>query len=283
MIPLDKISDFPNHPYKVENNDEMQLMIESVRDGGVRYPAIVRPKEDGGYEMICGHRRKFASQFLGLKEIPAIIRDLSRDEATILMVDSNIQREKVLPSEKAFAYKMKLEAMNHQGKRTDLTSGQVEQKLEKKTSRDILAEQSSDSSATIRRYIRLTELIKDMLELVDIGKVAFSPAVEISYLKEDEQYVLLDCINKYDSTPSQAQAIHMKKLSQDGKLTAEKIEDIMEEEKPNQKPKYKISYDRFEKYLPRDVVTEKEVEDFLFTCVEEHHKRQIQKQRAMVR
>ena len=258
-------------------------MIESVRDGGVRYPAIVRPKEDGGYEMICGHRRKFASQFLGLKEIPAIIRDLSRDEATILMVDSNIQREKVLPSEKAFAYKMKLEAMNHQGKRTDLTSGQVEQKLEKKTSRDILAEQSSDSSATIRRYIRLTELIKDMLELVDIGKVAFSPAVEISYLKEDEQYVLLDCINKYDSTPSQAQAIHMKKLSQEGKLTADKIEEMMEEEKPNQKPKYKISYDRFEKYLPRDVVTEKEVEDFLFTCVEEHHKRQIQKQRAMVR
>ena len=283
MIPLDKISDFPNHPYKVENNDEMQLMIESIKDGGVRYPVIVRTKEDGRYEMICGHRRKFASQFLGLKEIPAIVRELTKDEATILMVDSNIQREKILPSEKAFAYKMKLEAMNHQGKRTDLTSGQVEQKLEKKTSRDMLAEQSSDSSATIRRYIRLTELIKDMLELVDIGKVAFSPAVELSYLKEDEQYILLDCINKYDSTPSQAQAIHMKKLSQEGKLTAEKIEEMMEEEKPNQKPKYKISYTRFEKYLPRNVITEKEVEDFLFTCVEEHHKREIQKQRAMAR
>lgn len=284
MIPLDKISDFPNHPYKVENNDEMQLMIESIKDGGVRYPVIVRPKKDGGYEMICGHRRKFASQFLGVKEIPAIIRELSRDEATILMVDSNIQREKVLPSEKAFAYKMKLEAEKHQGKRNDLhhetTSCQVGTKLR---SDEKIAENLEDSARQVHRYIRLTELIKDMLELVDIGKVAFSPAVEISYLKEDEQYVLLDCINKYDSTPSQAQAIHMKKLSQDGKLTAEKIEDIMEEEKPNQKPKYKISYDRFEKYLPRDVVTEKEVEDFLFTCVEEHHKRQIQKQRAMVR
>ena len=278
MIPLDKISDFPNHPYKVENNDEMQLMIESIKNGGVRYPVIVRLKEDGGYEMICGHRRKFASQFLGLKEIPAIVRELSRDEATILMVDSNIQREKVLPSEKAFAYKMKLDALSHQGKKE--TSRQL---VEKSVSADIIGQEIGESGRQVQRYIRLTELIKDMLELVDIGKVAFSPAVEISYLKEDEQYVLLDCINKYDSTPSQAQAIHMKKLSQDGKLTAEKIEDIMEEEKPNQKSKYKISYDRFEKYLPRNVVTEKEVEDFLFTCVEEHHKRQIQKQRAMVR
>ena len=278
MIPLDKISDFPNHPYKVENNDEMQLMIESIKNGGVRYPVIVRLKEDGGYEMICGHRRKFASQFLGLKEIPAIVRELSRDEATILMVDSNIQREKVLPSEKAFAYKMKLDALSHQGKKE--TSRQL---VEKSVSADIIGQEIGESGRQVQRYIRLTELIKDMLELVDIGKVAFSPAVEISYLKEDEQYVLLDCINKYDSTPSQAQAIHMKKLSQDGKLTAEKIEDIMEEEKPNQKSKYKISYVRFEKYLPRNVVTEKEVEDFLFTCVEEHHKRQIQKQRAMVR
>lgn len=278
MIPLDKISDFPNHPYKVENNDEMQLMIESIKNGGVRYPVIVTLKEDGGYEMICGHRRKFASQFLGLKEIPAIVRELTKDEATILMVDSNIQREKVLPSEKAFAYKMKLDALSHQGKKE--TSRQLVEKL---VSADIIGQEIGESGRQVQRYIRLTELIKDMLELVDIGKVAFSPAVEISYLKEDEQYVLLDCINKYDSTPSQAQAIHMKKLSQDGKLTAEKIEDIMEEEKPNQKPKYKISYDRFEKYLPRNVVTEKEVEDFLYTCVEEHHKRQIQKQRAMVR
>ena len=229
MIPLDKILDFPNHPYKVENNDEMQLMIESVRDGGVRYPVIVRPIEDGRYEMICGHRRKFASQFLGLKEIPAIVRELTKDEATILMVDSNIQREKVLPSEKAFAYKMKLESEKHQGKRTDLqqetTSCQVGTKLR---SDEKVAENSEDSARQVQRYIRLTELIKDMLELVDIGKVAFSPAVELSYLKEDEQYILLDCINKYDSTPSQAQAIHMKKLSQEGKLTAEKIEEMIE-------------------------------------------------------
>ena len=280
MIPLDKISNFPNHPFKVENNAELQEMIESIANGGVKQPVIVRQKEDGDYEMISGHRRKLASQIAGLREIPAIVRELTRDEATILMVDSNIQREKILPSEKAFAYKLKMEALRNQGRRNDLTSCQVGTKLR---TDEKIAESSEDSARQIQRYIRLTELIKDLLDLVDIGKIAFSPAVELSYLQEDEQYVLLDCISKYDSTPSQAQAIHLKKLSQEGSLTADKISEIMEEEKANQKPKYEIHYDRFKDYVPNNVATPKEMEDFLFECVKEHHTRKLQRQRAMER
>lgn len=278
MLPISDISNFPNHPYKVEDNEELELMKESIKEGGVKQPVIVRRKEDGGYEMISGHRRKLASEILGLKEIPAIVRDLTKDEATILMVDSNIQREKVLPSEKAFAYKMKLDALSHQGKKE--TSRQVVEKL---VSADLVGKESGDSGRQVQRYIRLTELKKELLDMVDMGRIAFSPAVEISYLNEEEQCVLLSCINMYQSTPSQAQAIHLKKLSQSGNLTAEKIEEIMEEQKANQKEKYNISYERFEKYLPRDVVTVKEVEDFLFKCVQEHHARQMQKQRAMAR
>ena len=278
MLPISDISNFPNHPYKVEDNEELELMKESIKEGGVKQPVIVRRKEDGGYEMISGHRRKLASEILGLKEIPAIVRDLTKDEATILMVDSNIQREKVLPSEKAFAYKMKLDALSHQGKKE--TSRQVVEKL---VSADLVGKESGDSGRQVQRYIRLTELKKELLDMVDMGRIAFSPAVEISYLNEEEQCVLLSCINMYQSTPSQAQAIHLKKLSQSGNLTAEKIEEIMEEQKANQKEKYNINYERFEKYLPRDVVTVKEVEDFLFKCVQEHHARQMQKQRAMAR
>ena len=272
MLPISDISNFPNHPYKVEDNEELELMKESIKEGGVKQPVIVRRKEDGGYEMISGHRRKLASEILGLKEIPAIVRDLTKDEATILMVDSNIQREKVLPSEKAFAYKMKLDALSHQGKKE--TSRQVVEKL---VSADLVGKESGDSGRQVQRYIRLTELKKELLDMVDIGRIAFSPAVEISYLNKEEQCVLLSCINMYQSTPSQAQAIHLKKLSQSGNLTAEKIEEIMEEQKANQKEKYNISYERFEKYLPRDVVTVKEVEDFLFKCVEEHYNRQKQR------
>lgn len=277
MLPISKISNFPNHPYKVEDNEEMQMMIESIRDRGVKHPVIVRPKEDGKYEMVSGHRRKFASESIGLQEIPAIVRDLSKDEATILMVDSNIQREKVLPSEKAFAYKLKMEALSHQGKKE--TSRQVGEKL---VSADLVGKDNGDSGRQVQRYIRLTELKKELLDMVDIGKIAFSPAVEISYLKDDEQYVLLSCINKYQATPSQAQAIHLKKLSQAGKLSVEQIEDIMQEEKANQKEKYNITYERFEKYLPRNVATVKEVEDFLFKCVEEHYIRQKQRQKQQL-
>lgn len=274
-ISIKDISDFPEHPFKVKDNDlEMQRLIESVKEIGVAFPALVRPKKDGGYEMISGHRRKRAAELANLTEIPCIIRNLTDEEATILMVDSNMQREEILPSEKAFAYKMKLEAQKQQGKRNDLTLRQVgtRSRTDKK-----IAETAEDSARQIQRYIRLTELITPLLNMVDEKKIAFSPAVEISYLTSEEQDVLLDCIQRSQATPSQAQAIHLKKLSQEGKLTAEKIEDIMAEQKPNQKPIYKLNYERFEKILPRNVVTEKEVEDFLFTCVEEHNKRQRMK------
>ncbi len=276
MIPIDQISNFPNHPYRVEDDEELELMKESIKERGVKQPVIVRKKEDGGYEMVSGHRRKLASELVGLKEIPGIIRDLSKDEATILMVDSNIQREKVLASEKAFAYKMKMDALSHQGKKE--TSRQVGEKL---VSADLVGKESGDSGRQVQRYIRLTELIKEILDMVDTGKIAFNPAVEISYLTHDEQHVLLSCMNMYQSTPSQSQAIHLKKLSQSKKLTPDKIEEIMEEQKPNQKDRYNINYDRFAKYLPRDIVTVQEVEDFLFKCVEEHYKRE--KQREMIR
>lgn len=280
MIPIKEISNFPNHPFKVENNAELQEMIESVKANGITNPVLVRRKEDGKYEMVSGHRRKLASEIAGLQTIPAIIRDLSREEATILMVDSNIQREKVLPSERAYAYKMKLDAIKNQGKRNDLTSPQLVSKLR---SDEKVGATNGDSRETVRRYIRLTELIKEILDMVDAGKVAFSPAVEISYLNKDEQYVLYDYMKRFDATPSQAQAILLKKLSQEGKLDTGKIEEIISEEKPNQKQKYEINYNRFEKYLPRDVVTKSEVEDSLFTCVEEHFNRQRQKQRARER
>ena len=249
MLDPNKISDFPNHPFRIEDNEEM--------------------------EMVSGHRRNFAAKKAGLNEIPAIIREMTDEEAIVIMVDSNIQREKILISEKAFAYKMKMEALKKQGKRNDLTSCQVGAKIR---ADEKIAEHSDDSARQIQRYIRLTELIKELLDMVDIGKISFNPAVEISYLSKEEQYMLLDCIKRYDATPSQSQAIFLKKLSQENKLTTEKMEEIMQEEKPNQQPKYSINYNRFEKYLPRNVVTKREVEDFLFKCVEEHYKRLKQRE-----
>lgn len=278
MLDPNKISDFPNHPFRIENNEEMEKMIESIRQIGVKLPVLVRPKKDGNYEMVSGHRRNFAAKKAGLNEIPAIIREMTDEEAIVIMVDSNIQREKILISEKAFAYKMKMEALKKQGKRNDLTSCQVGAKLR---ADEKIAEHSDDSARQVQRYIRLTELIKELLDMVDIGKISFNPAVEISYLSKEEQYMLLDCIKRYDATPSQSQAIFLKKLSQENKLTTEKMEEIMQEEKPNQKLKYEINYGRFEKYLPRNIVTKKEVEDFLFKCVEEHYRRI--KQREMIR
>ncbi len=278
MLDPNKISDFPNHPFRIEDNEEMEKMIESIRQIGVKLPVLVRQKKDGNYEMVSGHRRNFAAKKAGLNEIPAIIREMTDEEAIVIMVDSNIQREKILISEKAFAYKMKMEALKKQGKRNDLTSCQVGAKLR---ADEKIAEHSEDSARQVQRYIRLTELIKELLDMVDIGKISFNPAVEISYLSKEEQYMLLDCIKRYDATPSQSQAIFLKKLSQENKLTTEKMEEIMQEEKPNQKLKYEINYGRFEKYLPRNIVTKKEVEDFLFKCVEEHYRRI--KQREMIR
>ena len=270
------ITDFPNHPFKITDNEEMDNMVESIKEIGVKVPVLVRPKQNGGYEMVAGHRRNYATKKAGLNGIPAIVREMTDEEATIIMVDSNIQREKILPSEKAFAYRMKMEALSHQGKKE--TSRQVGEKL---ASADMIGKDNGESGRQVQRYIRLTELIQELLDMVDIGKISFSPAVEISYLTKEEQNLLYCYIQKYDATPSQSQAIYLKKLSQEGKLTTNKLEEIMSAEKPNQKPKYNIHYDRFEKYLPRDVVTEKEVEDFLFKCVEEHHRRV--KQRQMVR
>ncbi len=270
MIDPNEITDFPNHPFKILDDAEMDKMVESVKSIGVKEPVIVIPKANGGYVMVSGHRRCYACRKAGIKEIPAIVRDMSYEEAIITMVDSNIQREKILPSEKAFAYKLKMEAIKSQGKRNDLTSCQVDTKLR---ADEIIAENSDDSARQIQRYIRLTNLDKGLLDLVDKGKIAFNPAVELSYLSKQEQIWLLNLIDKYDATPSQSQAIYLKNLSKEGKLTKDKLEEVMEQEKPNQKQKYSINYNRFERYLPRNIVTVREVEDFLLKCVEEHYQR----------
>lgn len=251
MIPLDKITDFPNHPYRVVEDEEMSNMADSIVKRGLIHPVIVRQKKDGTYEMISGHRRKMASQMAGMTEIKAIVREMSDEEAIITMVDSNKQRERVLPSEKAFAYKMKSEALKRQGQRTDLTSVPVAQKLEKKTTREIIAEEAGESQDQVRRYIRLTELIPELLKLVDEEQIKLRPAVEISYLTEDEQADLLDAINCLQATPSHAQAIKMKELSQKGELTSDIINEILEEEKPNQKEQIKFKYDKVKSYFPK--------------------------------
>ena len=278
-IKIKDISDFPNHPFRVVDDEKMNDMVKSVQERGIMFPAIVRPKADGGYEMISGHRRKRACELAQIDEIPCIIRNLTDEEATIFMVDTNIQqREEILPSEKAFAYKMKLEALNHQGSRTDLTSTQPVSKLR---TNEKIGEEVGESREQIRRYVRLTELIPELLELVDnqvlnqkdMLKMAFLPAVELSYLTDEEQYVVLNCIECNDATPSHAQSIVLKKLSQEGNLTVEKIEQVLGEEKPNQIPKYKLNQDRFADVLPKNVRTEKEVEDFLYNCAVEHNKR----------
>ena len=280
-IPLEQIDDFPNHPYKVRDDDKMKELSESIKTYGVSQPVIVRKKEDGRYEMISGHRRKFASQLAGKKDIMAIVKDLTDEEATILMVDSNEnQREEILPSEKAFAYKMKLEAMNKQAGRP---KGNMTPVVSEKRTNEIVGEQNGESREQVRRYIRLTELIKEILDMVDEKKIAFRPAVEISYLSEDNQYVLLDVMQFSDITPSLAQAIHMKKLEQEGKLDTEKIEDLMSQEKPNQVEKLKFNAERFESVFPKNIKTNQEKEDFLYMCVEEHNQRERAKKRAMER
>lgn len=251
MIPLDKITDFPNHPYRVVKDEEMSNMADSIVKRGLIHPVIVRPKKDGTYEMISGHRRKMASQMAGMTEIKAIVREMSDEEAIITMVDSNKQRERVLASEKAFAYKMKSEALKRQGQRTDLTSVPLAQKLEKKTTREIIAEEAGESQDQVRRYIRLTELIPELLKLVDEEQIKLRPAVEISYMTEEEQADLLDAINCLQATPSHAQAIRMKELSQKGELTSDIINEILEEEKPNQKEQIKFKYDKVKSYFPK--------------------------------
>ena len=250
-IPISQISDFPEHPFKVKQDEAMLEMAESVRQYGVLVPGLVRQLEDGSYQMVSGHRRKLASELAGRDTIPCIVRDLTDDEAVIIMVDSNLQRERVLPSEKAFAYKMKLDAMRRQGQRTDLTSAPVVETLKGKDalSSAIVGKTSGDSYEQLRRFIRLTNLIPEILDMVDDGRIAFRPAVELSYLTEQEQSALYDTMGREDCTPSLAQAIKMKAFSRDGKLTDAVILSIMEEEKPNQKEQFRIPKERISKYF----------------------------------
>ena len=276
-IPLTEISDFPDHPYKVKQDESMLELAASIREKGVVNPALVRPKPEGGYEMVAGHRRKFASELAGKAVMPCIVRNLTDDEATIIMVDSNLQREKVLPSEKAFAYKMKLDAMKRQGQRTDLTSTPVEQKLSK-YSVEILGEVVGESRSQIQRYIRLTELIPPILDMVDEGKIAMRPAVELSYLPKEQQQILFDTMELEDCTPSHAQAIKMRKFAEAGKLNEDVILSIMTEEKPNQVEQFKIPKKRIDKYFSPGT-TPKQIEDTIIKALELYRKRERGRER----
>ena len=276
-IPLTEISDFPDHPYKVKQDESMLELAASIREKGVVNPALVRPKPEGGYEMVAGHRRKFASELAGKTNMPCIVRNLTDDEATIIMVDSNLQREKVLPSEKAFAYKMKLDAMKRQGQRTDLTSTPVEQKLSK-YSVEILGEVVGESRSQIQRYIRLTELIPPILDMVDEGKIAMRPAVELSYLPKEQQQTLFDTMELEDCTPSHAQAIKMRKFAEAGKLNEDVILSIMTEEKPNQVEQFKIPKKRIDKYFSPGT-TPKQMEDTIIKALELYRRRERGRER----
>ena len=267
------ISDFPNHPFKVKQDEAMAEMVDSVKQYGVLVPALVRPKADGGYEMVAGHRRKCAATLAGITEMPCIIRNLTDDEATIIMVDSNLQRETILPSEKAFAYKMKLEAMKRQGQRSDLTSTPV---VSKSRSNEELGQKNGDSREQVRRFIRLTELIPPMLDMVDSGKIAFRPAVELSYLSKEQQQSLYDTMECEDCTPSLAQAIKMKEFSRDGKLTEEVILSIMQEEKPNQREQFKMPKERISKYFAPGTPAQK-IEDTIIKALELYRRRERQR------
>lgn len=278
-IPISQISDFPEHPFKVKQDEAMLEMAESVRQYGVLVPGLVRQLEDGSYQMVSGHRRKLASELAGRDTIPCIVRDLTDDEAVIIMVDSNLQRERVLPSEKAFAYKMKLDAMRRQqGERTDLTCVPVGHKLDSKRSRELLADNSPDSNTQIQRYIRLTNLIPEILDMVDEGRIAFRPAVELSYLAEQEQRILYDAMGHADCTPSLAQAIKMKSFSREGKLSEAVIRSIMVEEKPNQKEQFWIPKERISKYF-KPGTPARTMEDTIIKALDYYRKRQREMER----
>ena len=272
------ISDFPNHPFKVKQDEAMAEMVDSVKQYGVLVPALVRPKADGGYEMVAGHRRKCAATLAGITEMPCIVRNLTDDEATIIMVDSNLQRETILPSEKAFAYKMKLEAIKRQGQRSDLTSTPL---VSKSRSNEELGQKNGDSREQVRRYIRLTELIPSILDMVDSGKIAFRPAVELSYLSKEQQQSLYDTMECEDCTPSLAQAIKMKEFSRDGKLTEEVILSIMQEEKPNQREKPAFRDERITRLIPKSIPRGQET-DFVIRALE-FYNRHLQRRRDQER
>ena len=269
VIPIQFFDDFPKHPFYIRMDAEMDALIESIREFGILTPLIARKKDGERYEIIAGHRRKFAAKKLGITELPVILRDMTRDEAIIAMVDSNIHREQILPSERAYAYKMKMEARKRQGVRTDLTFTPVVSKL---NSYEELAHENGESREQIRRYIRLTYLIKELLDMVDDGRIAFRPAVELSYLTAVEQNDLVETIGSEDATPSLSQAIEMKKLSQKGSLTLDRIFDIMTQQKPNQVEKIKIPSAKFEKYFSRGTPQAK-IEAVIFKALDEYYAR----------
>ena len=274
-IPLSEIDEFPDHPFKVLMDEDMEQLVESIKRNGVMTPATVRLKENGRYELISGHRRKKACELAGLETLKCEVKDLTRDEAIIIMVESNLQRSVILPSEKAFAYKMRLEAMDRQGNRNDLTSTPL---VSKSRSNEELADKVGESREQIRRFIRLTELVPEILQMVDEKQIAFRPAVEISYLAEEQQYTLLEAMSYNDATPSLAQAIKMKKFNQDGKLTDEVIQSIMEEEKPNQKEKPVFRDERITKLIPKTVPKGQET-DFVVKALE-FYNRHLQRNKA---
>ncbi|MGI6626597.1 MAG: ParB/RepB/Spo0J family partition protein [Limnochordia bacterium] len=271
-IPLTEIDDFPDHPFKVRDDEDMAQLIESIKERGVITPATVRQKEDGRYELISGHRRKRACELAGFDTLRCEVVDLNRDEATILMVESNYQRSQILPSEKAFAYKMRLEAMKRQqGERTDLTSVPLGQRLNGKTTREIIASESGDSNTQIQRYIRLTNLVPELLEYVDEGRIKMRPAVELSFLDEDSQRDVVDEIDLNDATPSHDQTIRMRKFFEEGKLTTEAIQAIMSEEKPNQREKIVLRGDRVRQLIPKNIPIS-QTEDFVCKALEHYNK-----------
>ena len=275
-IPLSEIDEFPNHPFHVRLDEDMDQLVESIKERGIITPVTLRQKPDGRYEIVSGHRRTKACELAGLATVKAEIKELSRDEAIILMVESNLQRTTILPSEKAFSYKMRLEAMNRQGQRTDLTSRPVVEKLD---SAESVGTAQGDSGRQVQRYIRLTHLIPPLLDLVDSGKIAFRPAVELSYLTEEEQNSLLDSISSEQSTPSLAQALKMKEFSQNGRLNADVILSIMCEQKPNQKEKISFQSERLKPFIPKNF-TAKQTEDYVIKALEYYHRYQLrQKER----
>ena len=276
-IPLSEIDDFPGHPYRVLDDEDMQNLMESIKDRGVITPAMVRKKDDGRYEMISGHRRKHASERLGLETLRCEVVEVSRDEAIILMVDSNAQRSEILPCDKGRAYKMKLEAIKRQGQRTDLTSRPVGEKL----SVAELAEDAGDSERQIHRYIRLTYLVDELQDFVDKGQMKMRPAVELSYLDEETQRDIVDRIDETEAFPSHDQAIRIRKAYEAGEIDYDKVRDIMAEEKPNQKPKFKFSFDRLKPYIPKDY-SDSKAEDYVIKALEFYQK-YLKKQREQAR
>ena len=274
-IPIELIDDFPGHPYKVRIDEDMQQLVESIKERGILTPVTLRQKDDGRYETVSGHRRKKACELAGLPTVRAEVRDMTRDEAIIYMVESNFQRSQILPSEKAFSYKMRLEAMSRQGKRTDLTSNPVGGKLGESASH--VGKDAGDSATQVRRYIRLTELIPEILQMVDDGKIAFRPAVEISYLSKLEQKWLHEAMEYADATPSLAQAIKLKAFSQDKTLGPHVIEALLSEEKPNQREKFSFRADRLRKFIPESVPFN-QTEDFVCKALE-HYQQFLERQR----